>query len=83
MAGTKTGGLKAALQIRRTMAKNFMPISAKLGGSAPKTKPCGFACDRERARLAGAKGGRISSRAGIRNGEGISRRRVLPIEVIY
>jgi len=60
MAGTKTGG-KAAASTNKTKygADFYAKIGAK-GGKLGRTG--GFAANRELARLAGAKGGRISRR---------------------
>ena len=78
-AGTKEGDA-ASERWRQTMInkygvdgvhKKMQEIGSKGGanGRGPEYKG-GFAADRERARMAGAKGGRKSSRKGIRNGEG-------------
>lgn len=59
MSGTKAGGLKAA---QKNLAKNpnfYAEIGAK-GGANGNTG--GFAANRELARIAGAKGGKISKR---------------------
>jgi general stress protein YciG len=59
MAGTKAGGLKAA---KKNLAKDpnfYAKIGAK-GGRNGTTG--GFAANPELARIAGAKGGRISRR---------------------
>jgi len=59
MAGTKAGGLKAA---QKNLAKDpnfYAKIGAK-GGSNGHTG--GFAANPDLARIAGAKGGRISRR---------------------
>lgn len=59
MAGTKAGGLKAAA---KNLAKdpNFYAKIGKKGGQNGRTG--GFAANPELARIAGAKGGRISRR---------------------
>lgn len=59
MAGTKTGGLKAAA---KNLAKDpsFYAKIGKKGGQNGRTG--GFAANPELARIAGAKGGRISRR---------------------
>ena len=59
MAGTKTGGQKAAA---KNLAKNpnFYAEIGKKGGQNGRTG--GFAANPELARIAGAKGGRISRR---------------------
>ena len=59
MAGTKAGGLKAA---QKNLAKDpsfYAKIGAK-GGKNGRTG--GFAANPELARVAGARGGRISRR---------------------
>ena len=60
MAGTKAGGQKAAA---KNLAKNpnFYAEIGRKGGSVVGTKG-GFAANPELARIAGAKGGRISRR---------------------
>ncbi|MCA9301627.1 hypothetical protein H6801_02665 [Candidatus Nomurabacteria bacterium] len=69
MAGTKAGGAKAALTNKSKYGSDFYASIGAKGGKKGKTG--GFASDkkgadglsgRERARLAGAKGGRISRR---------------------
>lgn len=59
MAGTKAGGLKAAA---KNLAKDpdFYAKIGRKGGKASNTG--GFAANPELARIAGAKGGRISRR---------------------
>lgn len=59
MAGTKIGGLKAAA---KNLARDphFYERIGKIGGQNGKTG--GFASNPELARIAGAKGGRISRR---------------------
>lgn len=58
MAGTKTGGQKAANTNRRKYGADFYSRIAKL----VKTRPGGFANNRELAIEAGRKGGKISRR---------------------
>lgn len=60
MAGTVTGGKKAAARNKELYGKEFYARIGAIGGK--KTGKKGFALDRERARLAGQKGGRISRR---------------------
>lgn len=69
MAGTKVGGQKAAHTNKSKYGRDFYASIGAKGGRKGKTG--GFASDkkgndgltgRERARLAGAKGGRISRR---------------------
>ena len=59
MAGNKTGGLKAAKKNLERDPDFYKKIGAK-GGRNGHTG--GFASDHERARLAGAKGGKRSKR---------------------
>jgi hypothetical protein len=59
MAGTKIGGQKAAAKNLARDAFFYAKIGAK-GGRNGKTG--GFAANPELARIAGAKGGRISRR---------------------
>lgn len=71
MAGTKLGGKKAALtNIARHGFDFYREIGAK-GGRNGHTG--GFASNPELARRAGQKGGRISRRTGVKNGEGKSK----------
>lgn len=67
MAGTKAGGLKAAATNRRLHGEDFYARIGKRGGENGHTG--GFAANPELAKAAGAKGGRISSRLGVKNGE--------------
>jgi len=72
MAGTKIGGKKAATTNKTKYGQSFYAAIGAKGGK--KGKSGGFASDkpgtdgltgRERARLAGSKGGRISRRSKI------------------
>ena len=59
MAGTKAGGIKAA---KKNLARD-PAVYAKIGAKGGKNgKTGGFAANPELARIAGAKGGRISRR---------------------
>lgn len=60
MAGTKAGGQKAALTNKVRHGKDFYARIGAAGGKKGTTG--GFAANRELARVAGAKGGRISRR---------------------
>lgn len=60
MAGTKEGGRKAAETNRRKYGDNFYKEIGTIGGRNGHTG--GFAANPELARIAGAKGGRISKR---------------------
>lgn len=60
MAGTKDGGKKAAAKNKKLYGKDFYAKIGAKGGRNGHTG--GFAANRELARAAGAKGGRISRR---------------------
>jgi len=60
MPGTKLGGMKAAATNKSKYGKDFYARIGKIGGQLGHTG--GFASDRELAREAGRKGGRISRR---------------------
>lgn len=60
MAGTKEGGKKAAQTNKARHGKDFYAQIGAKGGKLGRTG--GFAANRELARIAGAKGGRISRR---------------------
>lgn len=60
MVGTKAGGLKAAATNRAKHGKDFYRIIGRKGGQNGHTG--GFASNPELAKIAGAKGGRISRR---------------------
>ncbi|MDO4987296.1 MAG: hypothetical protein Q4E46_03225 [Candidatus Saccharibacteria bacterium] len=60
MAGTKAGGLKAAATNRAKYGKEFYAQIGAKGGRNGHTG--GFAANKTLARIAGAKGGRISRR---------------------
>ena len=60
MAGTKTGGKAAANTNKSKHGADFYAKIGAMGGKKGKTG--GFYANRELARLAGAKGGRISRR---------------------
>lgn len=55
MAGTKTGGIKAAATNKRKHGKDFYKRIGALGGQ--KSKGGGFAANPELAREAGRRGG--------------------------
>lgn len=61
MSGCREGGLKAKAKLL-AKDKDFYRKIGRKGGSAETSEPKGFACNPERARIAGAKGGRISKR---------------------
>jgi uncharacterized protein len=60
MAGTKAGGVKAALTNKAKHGSDFYAKIGAKGGRLGRTG--GFAANPELARIAGAKGGRISRR---------------------
>lgn len=68
MSGSREGGLKAKQTIL-ARDKDFYKRIGRLGGMAEATEPKGFACNPERARIAGAKGGRISKRGKAKHAE--------------
>ena len=61
MAGTKTGGKAAAATNKTKYGADFYAKIGAKGGKLGKTG--GFYANRDLARLAGAKGGRISRRS--------------------
>ncbi len=61
MAGTKNGGKSAAATNKAKYGKDFYARIGAMGGKKGHTG--GFAANRELARVAGAKGGRISRRS--------------------
>lgn len=60
MAGTKTGGKSAATTNKKKYGADFYARIGAMGGKKGRTG--GFYANRELARIAGAKGGRISRR---------------------
>jgi len=60
MAGTKAGGLRAAETNKQKYGKDFYKNIGSIGGKKGTTG--GFAANRELARIAGAKGGKVSRR---------------------
>ena len=60
MSGTKAGGMKAAATNKAKYCKEFYARIGKKGGQNGHTG--GFAANPALARVAGAKGGRISRR---------------------
>ena len=61
MAGTKEGALKTIMVIKQKYGEDFYRRIGAIGGVA-KSPNKGFGADRERAKLAGMKGGRIRRR---------------------
>lgn len=68
MAGSRIGGLKAAATNKARHGENFYKEVGRKGGLNGHTG--GFFGNSEFARICGKKGGRASSRKGIKNGEG-------------
>lgn len=68
MSGTKAGGLKARATNLARHGNDFYHRIGKKGGQNGHTG--GFSYNLALAIVAGAKGGRISTRKGIKNGEG-------------
>lgn len=60
MAGTATGGNRAAKTNRKRHGADFYARIGRLGGR--RSRGGGFAANRELARIAGARGGRRSRR---------------------
>lgn len=60
MAGTKTGGVNAAVTNKKKYGSDFYAKIGAKGGAKGTTG--GFYANRELARKAGAKGGRLSRR---------------------
>lgn len=68
MSGTKIGGKKAALKNIANHGFDFYREIGRKGGKNGHTG--GFYANPELAKEAGRKGGRISRRTGVKNGEG-------------
>ena len=68
MAGTKEGGMRAGQTNKELYGKDYYRRIGSLGGRNGHTG--GFAANPELARIAGKKGGKKSTRAGILNGKG-------------
>ena len=62
MPGTRSGGLKVRAKVYEKFGEDYYRKIGHKGGTAPTDKPKGFAADPALARIAGAKGGRISKR---------------------
>ena len=60
MAGTAQGGRMAAQKNKQRYGKDFYARIGAMGGKKGHTG--GFAANRELARIAGARGGRVSRR---------------------
>ena len=62
MAGTKAGGIKARETILKLHGSDYFSRIGRMGGKAGDPTKKGFASNIERAKKAGAKGGKISKR---------------------
>lgn len=69
MPGTKAGGLKAAKTNKLKQGEDFYKRIGAIGGRNTCGGMKGFALDIERAKRAGAKGGKISRRGKAKNHE--------------
>ena len=65
MPGTVSGGRKARETNYKKHGKDFYRIIGSKGGQQKTNKPKGFAANPALARVAGAKGGRISRRRSV------------------
>lgn len=72
MPGTREGGLKCAETSKKRYGSDWYSKIGRKGGHNGHTG--GFYANPALARIAGAKGGRISRRTGVKNGEGKYRR---------
>lgn len=71
MTGTKRGGKKASQTNKERHGKSFYRQIGSIGGRATGAK--GFARNPELAKIAGRKGGKKSSREGVKTGQGKKR----------
>lgn len=78
MAGTTVGGKKAARTNKEKHGKDFYARIGAKGGRNGHTG--GFASNPELAKIAGAKGGKKSTRAGVKNGEGKNPRKTKTVK---
>lgn len=62
MGGSRAGGLKARETNIKLHGADFYKRIGRMGGKAGDPSKKGFASDSERAKTAGAKGGKISKR---------------------
>ena len=74
MSGNREGGLKAAATNKERHGKDWYAKIGRKGGQNGHTG--GFAANRELARIAGAKGGKISSRKGVPNSKSAAKKKV-------
>ena len=78
MVGTKDGGTKAAKTTKNRHGEDFYARIGRKGGQNGHTG--GFYARPELAKTAGKKGGKISSRAGVKNGEGKTKKKSTSIK---
>lgn len=74
MSGNREGGLKAAATNKARHGKDWYAKIGRKGGQNGHTG--GFAANPELAKIAGAKGGKISSRKGVPNKKGAAEKEV-------
>lgn len=67
MAGNREGGLKAAQTNKERFGKDWYARIGSIGGKNGHTG--GFAANRELAKIAGSKGGKISKRGKAKKNE--------------
>lgn len=67
MSGTKAGGIKTRETMYKKHGKDFYREIGRIGGQNGHTG--GFAANRELAKIAGSKGGKISKRGKARRTE--------------
>lgn len=58
MGGTRAGGIKAAQKCKERYGENFYRQAGKLGGA--KSRGGGFAYNKDKAKIAGKIGGKLS-----------------------
>lgn len=68
MSGSTAGAIKAREKIYEKYGKDWFATIGRKGGQNGNTG--GFAANPKLAVIAGRKGGKLSSRRGIKNGEG-------------
>ena len=61
MSATRAGGLKAAATNKKRYGDDYYVMIGTAGGSV-KSKKKGFGSNRELARIAGSRGGKVSRR---------------------
>lgn len=74
MAGTREGGKKTAITNKKRYGDDWYSKIGAMGGKVENPNK-GFAANPDRARLAGAKGGKISRKGGSWSDEELARRK--------